>query len=206
MPRVTKKQQAAYDRFKKEVTTWLESVGAVRSDTPVGVLGLPYDYRLETTLGILHVSPNDDWVACRWDDVERALATIGPDNMNRHSGKWNHHYTLRTTRDAIQAAFSFAAGMSPYLKTEYYWVRIGDGGDYQSFENIDAVVELLNERHVGQVSEWIDAGPGVGIETPNYHGRDFVSLFVGDLAADLIRPLNTQERAAIETGLIETFI
>jgi hypothetical protein len=87
------------------------------------------------------------------------------------------------------------------------WVRVGDSGDYQSYgDDLDALIDYLNDLSVGTVTGWIDNGPGVGFETPNYHGYDFVSLFWGDANADLVAHLTGHERAIIEAGLEEAFI
>ena len=73
--------------------------------------------------------------------------------------------------------------------SEQLWLRVGDAGDYENFgDDLAALLDYLNELNVGTVTGWIDAGPGVGFATPNYHGHDFVSLFWGDDRADLVRP------------------
>ena len=79
-----------------------------------------------------------------------------------------------------------------------YWIRVGDTGSYQSFDGLDDAVGYLNDCQVGKIDHWVDSGPGVGIDTPNFHGHDFVSLFVGDLAGNLVRTLTRWERAYIE--------
>jgi len=43
-----------------------------------------------------YVDATGPWLACRWDDVERATASLrgsvhGTERLNRHSGKWNWH-------------------------------------------------------------------------------------------------------------------
>jgi hypothetical protein len=89
---------------------------------------------------------------------------------------------------------------------ETVWVRVGDGGEYEPFFNLDEALDYLNGLSVGTVTGWIDGGPGVGIETPNYHGYDFISLYIGDCHADLLRQLNAEERSAVEAGLVEAYI
>ena len=87
------------------------------------------------------------------------------------------------------------------------WVRVGDAGDYNAFgDDFTALVDYLNELSVGQVEQWIDRGFGIGFITPNYHGRDLVSLFWGDREGNLVRPLNINEREIIETGLTAAYI
>lgn len=82
----------------------------------------------------------------------------------------------------------------------FYWIRIGDAGDYHPFDDLDAALEYMNDNHVGGVDHWVH-GPGVGIDTENFHSLNFVSLFWGDGNTDLIRPLNSIERQIIEAGL-----
>lgn len=84
-----------------------------------------------------------------------------------------------------------------------YWIRVGDQGDYQPVDDLDAVIDNLNEWRVGEVTAWVESGVGVGLETTNCYGYDFVSLFVGDDQANLIRPLDAEERAAVEAGVTE---
>ena len=78
---------------------------------------------------------------------------------------------------------------------------MGDTGAYQSFDDLDAVIDCLNECRVGKIDHWVDGPMGVGIDTPNFHGRDFASLFVGDLAGNLVRALNGWERGRVEAEL-----
>lgn len=87
------------------------------------------------------------------------------------------------------------------------WARVGDLGDYQSFDDdMEALIGYLNDLSVGTVTGWIDSGPGVGFETPNYWGHDFISLFWGDANADLVAHLTGHERKIIEVGLQEAFL
>ncbi|MGO9115511.1 MAG: hypothetical protein ACLP9L_40385, partial [Thermoguttaceae bacterium] len=60
------------------------------------------------------------------------------------------------------------------------WIRVGDAGDYQSHGDIYSAVDDLNAYEVGEITKWIDGGPGVGFATENYYGYDFVSCFWGD--------------------------
>jgi hypothetical protein len=86
------------------------------------------------------------------------------------------------------------------------WVRVGDAGDYQTWDGLDDAIEYLNELNVGQVVGWIDSGPGVGVETVNYHGLDFISLYWGDKDANLTRSLNRSERSYVAMFLEEVYI
>lgn len=84
-----------------------------------------------------------------------------------------------------------------------YWIRVGDQGEYQPVDDLDAAIDTLNEWRVGEVTAWVDGGIGVGIETMDCYGYDFISLFVGDDQGNLIRPLDAEERAAVEEGITE---
>jgi len=86
------------------------------------------------------------------------------------------------------------------------WVRVGDAGEYESFDSLEEAIDYLNELNVGQVIGWVDAGMGVGIETVNYWGRDFISLFWGDDGANLTDHLDADERLEVEAGLEEVYI
>jgi hypothetical protein len=87
------------------------------------------------------------------------------------------------------------------------WVRIGDAGEYESFgDDLDALIGYLNELRAGEVTGWVDNGIGIGIETVNYHGCDFISLFWGDRYGNLIQGLDAQKQAAVENGLEEAYI
>lgn len=85
----------------------------------------------------------------------------------------------------------------------FYWIRCGDQGDYQSLDDLDAVIDTLNEWRVGEVTGWVESGIGVGLETTTCHGYDFISLYWGDDRANLIRPLDAEERTAVEAGVTE---
>lgn len=86
------------------------------------------------------------------------------------------------------------------------WVRVGDMGEYESFDSLDDALDYLNELKAGEVTGWVDGGVGVGIETVNYHGYDFISLFWGDDDANLTASLDADERIEVEEGVEEVFI
>lgn len=46
-------------------------------------------YAVQTTAGRLDLSVYPDFIAGRFDDVERARGVLGSDRLNPHSGKWN---------------------------------------------------------------------------------------------------------------------
>jgi hypothetical protein len=82
-----------YD-FAKAVSNGLREIGAREAG--------PYGWQLDTIGGLLDITPYEDWVACRFNDVERANATIQFGSLNHHSGKWNWMYTKP---DAADVAF-----------------------------------------------------------------------------------------------------
>jgi hypothetical protein len=86
------------------------------------------------------------------------------------------------------------------------WVRVGDAGEYESFDSLDDALDYLNELKAGEVTGWVAGGVGVGIETVNYHGYDFISLFWGDDDANLTAHLDANERLDVEAGLEAAFI
>jgi len=86
------------------------------------------------------------------------------------------------------------------------WVRVGDTGEYESFDSVDDALDHLNELKAGEVTGWVDGGMGVGIETVNYHGYDFISFFWGNEDANLTAHLDADERMEVEEGLEEVFI
>jgi hypothetical protein len=47
-----------------------------------------HECRLDTTLGALSVCWVDTWLACRFEEPERARRSVG---CNPYSGKWNFH-------------------------------------------------------------------------------------------------------------------
>lgn len=60
-------------------------------------------FSLDTTCGELHVIVYDSWIACRFQDVQRARQNLPmglQGNLNPFSGKWNHHYFDWTPQDA----------------------------------------------------------------------------------------------------------
>jgi hypothetical protein len=85
------------------------------------------------------------------------------------------------------------------------WARVGDHGDYEPFNTLDGAIDYLNDLSVGKVLRWVNGTYGVGVETVNYWGRNFISLFIGDCHADLIRPLNKAERAEVRGSLVEAY-
>ena len=92
--------------FQQRVIEHLKTVGARKHD------GL-YDYELDTDIGTLLVSVYEDWIACRWVDLDRALKvkdTLGT-NFNPHNGKWYFVFT----NPSIKHVNYFISQLGPFL-------------------------------------------------------------------------------------------
>ena len=61
------------------------------------------------------------------------------------------------------------------------WLRVGEDGEWESFERAEEAVDFLNELGVGRVMCWHGRR---GFETENYHGGDLIRL-AGFQTADL---------------------
>lgn len=100
----TKKQVEWEKRFNALVDDYMRGLGAEEKDParpdfviagchePTGA-----DWRIQTKAGPLKVIAYGDWIACRFDDPQKAavvLAEVGLGlvRLNRFSGKWNHHF------------------------------------------------------------------------------------------------------------------
>ena len=77
--------------FMLAVTERMRSIGAREQG--------PYGWQIDTVCGVLDIRPHDAWVACRFDDVERANAGMPPGQLNPYSGKWNWHFVRPTAAD-----------------------------------------------------------------------------------------------------------
>lgn len=70
--------------FTREVTQVIQALGAKE--------GGSYGWQIDTPAGLLQISPYEDWVACRFEDVEQAKAMVYYGQLNPYSGKWNWHF------------------------------------------------------------------------------------------------------------------
>ena len=86
-PRITKEEQANREWFKAEVGRRLETWGRPAT----AIAKHTHEYAVATVAGNLYVTIYDDWIACRFEEPERAKA-ISDTRLNPYSGKWNHHY------------------------------------------------------------------------------------------------------------------
>jgi hypothetical protein len=71
---------------------------------------------LQTICGTLHITPYGNWIACRFHDVQAAVARFGyhPSygRLNPWSGKWNFHFAAIAAEDALA---EFEAEVLPLL-------------------------------------------------------------------------------------------
>ena len=104
---LTKHELAQRAWFKAEIGRRLEALGAVAPDGT-------YDYALATVAGNLFVTAYDDWVACRFEEPERAKATVSDTRLNPCSGKWNHIYD----------AAMFADRRHAQLAVDYFFIEL----------------------------------------------------------------------------------
>ena len=87
------------------------------------------------------------------------------------------------------------------------WARVGDGGEYEPWgDDLASLIDFLNEIGVGEVTGWINCGVGIGMETVNFYGYDFISLYWGDADANPLRELDEEERTVVEERLEKAFI
>lgn len=93
--------------LKQDAEAYLASIGA--RPWPDGF----YAFVLPTTIGELWITPYDDWIACRWGNVDKARAA-GLD-CNPYSGKWNFHCTAAT---AAATLHYFQAALTPFLSEQ----------------------------------------------------------------------------------------
>jgi hypothetical protein len=113
--RITKQEQKNRVWFKAEVGKRLEALGAAKRGEEKC-----YPYLLATSIGPLEVSPEEDWVACVWTDLERADQAIRDTRLNCYCGKWNHHYDaamFKSRRMAQAAVDDFFCELGLFLPT-----------------------------------------------------------------------------------------
>ena len=82
------------------------------------------------------------------------------------------------------------------------WLRVGDMGEYESFDALTEALDYLNELSVGEVTHWRPAG----IETVNCWGHDYISLYHGDADANLLFDMLPDERMFVEETLTPAYV
>lgn len=86
MQRLTRKQIAM---FQREAEATFDRLGFIKVDKDA------YRYELETAAGLLRADIMEDWIACRFEDVQKAKETLHSTlfsfdhRLNQFSGKWN---------------------------------------------------------------------------------------------------------------------
>ena len=77
-----------------------------------------------------------------------------------------------------------------------YWCRVGDAGEYESFDCLDGLGEHLTECGVHLPIYW----RVLGMESPGFEGQNYVSVYSGD---DVETPcgLDAVERMVLRNNL-----
>lgn len=71
------------------------------------------------------------------------------------------------------------------------WMRIGDGGDYEAFDDLQDASECLAElMPEGKLSRCCQYGFTDGVE---FTGQNYISLYWGDDDAEPVRDLTDKE-------------
>jgi len=92
MKRKTKKQEKLEAKFNEAMTAHLQELGAVTNE---GKFSGWYELSLPTRAGPLVIIVNEDWLAMRFVEVDRAKEILPhgqQDQLNGYSGKYNIHY------------------------------------------------------------------------------------------------------------------
>lgn len=79
LPRINKKS----DVFKSQALDILHKIGAVQTPDKAS------SFCLQTQAGALQITVNQNWIACRFKNVIKAISLGTGDRINRHTGKWN---------------------------------------------------------------------------------------------------------------------
>lgn len=102
--RPSKKLVEWHLKFNALVDAYMRECGAVEKrpaqpDFDIAGCHEPFgaEWTVQTKAGPMGVTAYGDWIACRFDDRDKAAvvlveAGLGLVRLNRFSGKWNHHY------------------------------------------------------------------------------------------------------------------
>jgi hypothetical protein len=74
------------------------------------------------------------------------------------------------------------------------WVRAGDGDNYNDFDGLQEVADYLSEMGATGPLEWAN---DLGVSSPEFRGKNYVSLFWGDDDAQPIRSLTPDEHEEV---------
>jgi hypothetical protein len=158
-PRTKKDQMLRHerDRLTVKLTWYLASLGAQTDEQPDFSSG-PRPIHLDSLAGRLRITCYGDWLACRFDDVERAKALLphGPgERLNSHSGSG----TFTSAASAPKKHWLlFAQNWSPFYRRRGVFMK--GARDLSR----DELVQLVD--HVQQVL-YLDADPRGMIWNPD---------------------------------------
>lgn len=105
-------------KFVKLCNALLVELGAAPPTSSDVMLAQWTNRSIDTPLGKLQVTVYEDWLACRFEEMQRAVAGFAGKsmNLNQYSGKYNCHVFHRcTAKEAIEHL------VRPHLAT-IWWV------------------------------------------------------------------------------------
>lgn len=76
------------------------------------------------------------------------------------------------------------------------WVRDGDAGSYTRLDSLHDLADFLRQL---EVTEY-DVRTG-GIEAPGFRGENYISVYWGDAAANLVRDLTGPQHEVVREFL-----
>lgn len=94
-----------------------------------------------------------------------------------------------TLEKATELSKAWQAKKTP-KKAMFLWVRIGDGGSYEKFDDLESAAEHLAEY---QVVAPLTRRDNYGVESPNHTGLNYISIFWGDKDAQPTKKLHHGE-------------
>ena len=71
----------------------------------------------------------------------------------------------------------------------YFWIREGDNNNYYKFSSLDEI----ETSHWGTFMHWTTSG----IVTSQFLDLNYISIYLGDKNAQLIRELNNKEKRIV---------
>jgi hypothetical protein len=129
--------------------------------------------------------------------LEYAEQALKSGQENKVTSEWVEllaDYSLNKTQARLVERYKrrFPA---PDLSQAKLWVRVGDGSDYEQFgADLDAAISHIQEHAPGKPLGNYQRG---GIQTERYNGNNYVSIYWGDAASNLIAELSTDELAQV---------
>jgi hypothetical protein len=69
-------------------------------------------------------------------------------------------------------------------KDSKIWVRIGDEGDYRSFQGIPEAAKALRSAGVKGIHGKYPGRPLMGVYAPGYEGNNYISIYKGGRQCD----------------------